>query len=74
MTDELLDAASYAELKERRDGARAEGRYVGIGLASYVEGIKTFCTRHELGYVQARTDEPFEDLILGALRTGDVIQ
>ncbi len=35
--DELLDAASYAELKERRDGARAEGRYVGIGLASYVE-------------------------------------
>jgi carbon-monoxide dehydrogenase large subunit len=35
--DALLDSADYASLKAERDAARAEGRYVGVGLATYVE-------------------------------------
>jgi len=35
--DALVDAAGYEALKAERDAARAEGRHVGIGVASYVE-------------------------------------
>lgn len=41
---------------------------------AYVERIERFCTRHEIGYVQARTDEPFEELILGGLRRSDLVR
>jgi carbon-monoxide dehydrogenase large subunit len=35
--DALLEAADYQGLRAMQESARAEGRYVGIGLASYVE-------------------------------------
>jgi carbon-monoxide dehydrogenase large subunit len=35
--DQLIDAAGYADLVKMREDARAEGRYVGIGVGSYVE-------------------------------------
>lgn len=35
--DALLDTVGYDELKAERDRMRAEGRHVGIGLATYVE-------------------------------------
>jgi carbon-monoxide dehydrogenase large subunit len=35
--DAVLDAVSYLEFRDRQAAARAEGRYVGIGLASMVE-------------------------------------
>jgi carbon-monoxide dehydrogenase large subunit len=35
--DALLDRVGYAELKAKRDAARAEGRLLGLGLSSYVE-------------------------------------
>ncbi|MFO7547726.1 MAG: molybdopterin cofactor-binding domain-containing protein [Acidimicrobiia bacterium] len=35
--DALLETVSYEELKAERDRMRAEGRHVGIGLATYVE-------------------------------------
>ncbi len=35
--DKLVEVADYEGLKAERDAARAEGRYVGIGVASYCE-------------------------------------
>jgi carbon-monoxide dehydrogenase large subunit len=35
--DKLIDVVDYESLKKMRDDARAEGRYVGIGVGSYVE-------------------------------------
>jgi carbon-monoxide dehydrogenase large subunit len=35
--DELLELVDYEGLKTERDNARAEGRLLGIGLATYVE-------------------------------------
>jgi aerobic carbon-monoxide dehydrogenase large subunit len=35
--DALLETVGYEELKAERDRMRAEGRHVGIGLATYVE-------------------------------------
>lgn len=35
---------------------------------SFQAGVEDFCRRHELGYVAARTDVPFEELVLTALR------
>ncbi len=35
--DRLIDVSGYQDLLKMRDEARAEGRYVGIGVGSYVE-------------------------------------
>ena len=35
--DALLERVGYADLKAKRDAARAEGRLLGLGLSSYVE-------------------------------------
>jgi len=35
--DKLVEVSNYEELKAERDAARAEGRYVGIGVATYCE-------------------------------------
>ena len=35
--DKLVDVSNYKGLKEERDAARAEGRLVGIGVATYCE-------------------------------------
>src|SRR5581483_6600189 len=35
--EKALDAAGYAELRREQERARSEGRYVGIGLSSFVE-------------------------------------
>lgn len=35
--DKALEVSNYAELRQWQEAARAEGRIVGIGLASYVE-------------------------------------
>ncbi|MEE2995804.1 MAG: xanthine dehydrogenase family protein molybdopterin-binding subunit [Pseudomonadota bacterium] len=36
--DNALARAGYADFDARRNGARTEGRYIGIGVANYVEG------------------------------------
>ena len=36
--DAALDRAGYAGFRDRQAAARADGRYVGIGVANYVEG------------------------------------
>lgn len=33
-----MEAAGFGDFERRREAARAEGRYLGIGLANYVEG------------------------------------
>ena len=35
--DKLAEVSGYEELKKERDAARAEGRYVGIGISAYCE-------------------------------------
>jgi carbon-monoxide dehydrogenase large subunit len=35
--DKLLETADYAGLRAMQEAARAEGRYVGVGLSTYVE-------------------------------------
>ncbi|MGH2535573.1 MAG: xanthine dehydrogenase family protein molybdopterin-binding subunit [Thermomicrobiales bacterium] len=35
--DKALDAAGYARLRQEQASARQEGRYLGVGIASYVE-------------------------------------
>jgi carbon-monoxide dehydrogenase large subunit len=35
--DSLLDRVGYADLKAKRDAARADGRLLGLGLSTYVE-------------------------------------
>jgi carbon-monoxide dehydrogenase large subunit len=35
--DALLDRVGYADLKAKRDAARADGRLLGLGLSTYVE-------------------------------------
>jgi carbon-monoxide dehydrogenase large subunit len=35
--DKALEKSNWAELKQQRDAAKAEGRLVGLGLAMYVE-------------------------------------
>ena len=36
--DNALERAGYASFRERQNAARSEGRYIGIGVANYVEG------------------------------------
>ena len=36
--DEILDRAGWADFPRRQQAARAQGRYIGIGLANYCKG------------------------------------
>jgi carbon-monoxide dehydrogenase large subunit len=36
--DEVMRKADYAGFRSRQEGARRDGRYIGIGIANYVEG------------------------------------
>lgn len=62
----LVDAETGSEIRQRitpkllADYARAEEQYG--------EEIAQYCAKHDWGYVQARTDFPFEDVVLRALR------
>lgn len=37
------------------------------------QSVESFCIRNEMGYVRARTDVPFDDLVMRILRRGGVI-
>ena len=52
------------------DGLLARYREAFERLATDVE---RFCIRNEMGYVRARTNVPFDELVLGILRRGGVI-
>lgn len=36
-------------------------------------GVERFCIKNEMGYVRARTNVPFDELVLGILRRGGVV-
>lgn len=55
---QALEIAKYRDFEERRISARSEGRFIGIGVASYVEGTG-------LG--------PFEGTTVRILRDGKII-
>jgi 2-furoyl-CoA dehydrogenase large subunit len=61
--DEMLDRSGYAELCERRRAARAEGRMLGIGVATLVDPSGT-----NLGYVNLAT--PSEERAAGKHKSG----
>ena len=39
-------------------------------IAGFLDGLEAFCKRRQIGYRRALTDVPFEDFVLGMLRTG----
>jgi len=39
----------------------------------HAKSVENFCVRNEYGYVRARTDVPFDDLVLGILRRGGLV-
>ena len=43
-------------------------------IGRFVAGLSAFCTRRNLGYAQALTDVPFEDLVLRVLRDGRIVK
>lgn len=42
--------------------------------ARFRAGAAAFCKRNEIGYVEARTDVPVEDFVLGVLRRGALVR
>ena len=56
--DAALDRAGYAGFRDRQAAARADGRYVGIGVANYVEGTGR---------------GPFESAIVRAKPSGKIV-
>ena len=40
---------------------------------AHAGAVESFCIRNEFGYVRARTDIPFDDLVLGILRRGGLV-
>lgn len=42
-------------------------------LDELASGVERFCVRNEIGYVRARTDVPFDELVLGILRRGGIV-
>jgi uncharacterized protein (DUF58 family) len=53
------------------DGLRERYRRA---LAAHIERVRQFCMRNEIGYTLGRTSIPFDDLVLGILRQGGLIQ
>jgi uncharacterized protein (DUF58 family) len=41
---------------------------------SHQEEVRSLCRRHGIGYVAARTDEPVDELLLGALRRSQLVR
>jgi uncharacterized protein (DUF58 family) len=52
---------------------RAVRRY-REAFSAWAAEISAFCRRHEIGYVQARTDVPLEELVLHSLRRSDLVR
>ena len=66
-------------LDSERDGFREItvtdallGRYKAA-FEELAQEVESFCIRNEMGYVRARTDIPFDELVLGILRRGGVV-
>ena len=43
-------------------------------LAEYREGVERFCTTRQVPYFPARTDQPFEELVLELFRKGGFLR
>ncbi len=54
--DVALDKIGYEDFRERQAAAREDGRYLGIGVASYVEACGSAPGWHEVGEVQVASD------------------
>lgn len=52
--DAAMEAASYRDLRERQVKARADGRYLGIGLSCYVESCGGSSSGYESGLVRVK--------------------
>ena len=54
--DRALETVGYEEFRERQQAARAEGRYLGIGISSYVEICGGFDGSIESGQIRVNSD------------------
>jgi hypothetical protein len=43
-------------------------------VAAFIQGLEAFCLRRGVGYALARSDVPFEDLVLRLLRDGVMLE
>jgi uncharacterized protein (DUF58 family) len=41
---------------------------------AYCQALASFCTARGIGYIRADTDQPFEELVLRALRQGGFVR
>ena len=39
-------------------------------IAGFLGGLERFCQQRQIGYRRALTDVPFEEFVLGGLRSG----
>ena len=53
---------------------QAAVREYRAAFQAYVDGVRAFCRKHEIGHVLPRTDHPFEELVLDALRRGALVR
>lgn len=44
-----------------------------LAFAELGNAVETFCKKNEIGYVRARTDTPFDELVLRVLRRGGLL-
>jgi uncharacterized protein (DUF58 family) len=68
----LIDAEGEAALEVTANGPLLQ-RY-REEVAKFLTGLAQFCVERGLGYAQALTDVPFEDLVLRVLRDGRIVK
>lgn len=78
--EESPDHRGDLRLVDSESGSAREINITDGLLARYKEAfeahalaVESFCVRNEFGYVRARTDVPFDDLVLGILRRGGLV-
>lgn len=68
----LIEAETSAQFEVTANEALLRRYHEEID--SFLENLESFCTRRGIGYAQATTDVPFEDLVLRVLREGRIVK
>jgi len=69
---DLVDAETGAVATVAFDRPAVEA--YRAAFADFLAGAAAFCARHEIGYAVARTDVPFEEFVLEALRRRELVR
>ena len=69
-----LEAAGWTDFPARQEAARRAGRYIGLGLANYVEGTGRGPYTGALGYLNRNGDMDMNILIRSLWLQGDHVE